>query len=266
VKLKFKIDLFYYDKINLRMKYITFQENNFKENESFIFFLQYDDNEENLKLLNDYVNYADFSSLYGDYSTFEMDLNTLLDENTVKNICKVNLGSYAKRFQVCKGKFDFPYENFVNEDECETARILDYLFYSCQIRDYFVLDGDSNNKQLQKKIVNSYGKMLQTCEEYLKKVKTDITTSEFIDILTNIFNFIEIVIEKEKKAKFMTYIYKISSASSFDLMPEKYKLTCINRAKELLKECNNHLLYDKDNKIYFELKNILENFLESKKI
>ena len=32
------------------MKYITFQENNFKENESFIFFLQYDDNEENLKL------------------------------------------------------------------------------------------------------------------------------------------------------------------------------------------------------------------------
>ena len=99
------------------MKYITFQENNFKENESFIFFLQYDDNEENLKLLNDYINFADFSSLYGDYSSFEMNLDTLLDENTVKNICKVNLGSYSRRFQICEGKFDFPYENFINEDE-----------------------------------------------------------------------------------------------------------------------------------------------------
>ena len=248
------------------MKYITFQENNFKENESFIFFLQYDENEENLKLLNDYINFADFSSLYGDYSTFEIDLNTFLDENTVKNICKVNLGSYAKRFQICQGKFDFPYENFVNEDECDTARILDDLFYACQIRDYFVLDGESNNKQLQKKIVNSYGKMLQTCEDYLKKVKTGITTSEFINILTNIFNFNEKVYEKEKKAKFMIYIYKISSASSFDLMPEKYRLQSIIKAKQLLKECNDILLNYKDNEIYLELKNVLENFLESKKI
>ena len=245
------------------MKYITFQENNFKENESFIFFLQYNDNEENLRLLNDYINFADFSSLYGDYSTFEMDLDTLLDKNAVDNICKVNLGSFSRRFQVCEGKFDFPYEDFVNEDECETARILDDLFYSCQVRDYFVINTviktESEKSAKQKKTVNTYGKMLQKCEDYLKKSSTDIPVSEDISMLNNIFNFIETVIEKEKKAKFMTYIYKISSKSSFDLMPEKYKLTCINKAKDLLIEC-------KDNEIFLELRDVLQNFLESKKI
>ena len=152
------------------------------------------------------------------------------------------MGSYAKRFQICQGKFDFPYEDFVNEDECETARILDDLFYSCQIRDYFVINTvintviktESEKSAKQKKTVNTYGKMLQKCEDYLKKSSTDIPVSEDISILNNIFNFIETVIEKEKKAKFMTYIYKISSKYSFDLMPEKYKLTCINKAKDIL--------------------------------
>ena len=60
------------------MNFIIFKENNTKENESFIFFLQYDGNEEQLNKLNNIISKTDFDNLHGgDYSSFEIDINSV---------------------------------------------------------------------------------------------------------------------------------------------------------------------------------------------
>jgi len=249
------------------MKYITFQENNKKEYESFIFFLQYDGNEEHLKLLNNYVNYADFSELYGDYSTFEIDIDTLLDEEIVENICKVRLGSFSRRFQICKGHFDLPYELFINSNETETARILDDLFFACQIRDYFVEDENKNIRE-----ENPFTKMIKKSKEYLEKLSDKNYKplySELNYIINNMLNFTDVLYDIEKTIV-ISYLYKllilpvfkpyfIDNKSFFDVM--------VKKAKEFLENCDKKLILDKDNKTYTELKEVLFKFLEiSKKI
>jgi hypothetical protein len=252
------------------MKYITFQENNKKEYESFIFFLQYDGNEEHLKLLNNYINYADFSSLYGDYSTFEIDIDTLLDEETVENICKVRLGSFSKRFQICKGHFDLPYEVFINSNETETARILDDLFFACQIRDHFILEGE--NKENIIRYESPFINMIKQYREYVEKLSDKNYKpfhSELNNIIKNMLNFSDVLSDVEKTIVIMC-LYKLfilpvfkpyffDNKSFFDVM--------VKKAKDFLENCDEKLTLDKDNKTYTELKEVLLKFLEiSKKI
>jgi hypothetical protein len=117
------------------MKFVTFKEINMKENESFIFFLQYDNNEEKLKELSKIIKSADTSDLYGDYSTFEMDIDTLLSENTVKELENVDLGHYGPTFNVCRGDFTLCMDVFNNVEDL--ALRLDEFFCVFQITKHF---------------------------------------------------------------------------------------------------------------------------------
>jgi len=117
------------------MKFVTFKEINMKENESFIFFLQYDNNEEKLKELSEIINSADTSDLYGDYSKFEMDIDTLLSESTVKELENVDLGHYGPTFNVCRGDFTLCMDVFNNVEDL--ALRLDEFFYAFQITKHF---------------------------------------------------------------------------------------------------------------------------------
>ena len=118
------------------MKFVTFKEINMKENESFIFFLQYDNNEEKLKELSEIIKSADTSDLSGDFSKFEMDI-ALLSESTVNELGNVDLGYYGPTFNVCRGDFTLCMDVFNNVDDL--ALRLDEFFYAFQITKHFKL-------------------------------------------------------------------------------------------------------------------------------
>lgn len=117
------------------MKFVTFKEVNLKEEETFIFFLQYDNNEEKLKELSEIIKSADTSDLNGDFSIFEIDVNTLLSESTVKELENVDLGHFGPTFNVCRGDFTLCMDVFNNVDDL--ALRLDEFFYAFRITEHF---------------------------------------------------------------------------------------------------------------------------------
>ena len=131
------------------MEFITFKENNKKENESFIFFLQYTNNEEALENLSYYIEKADPSDLNGDFSSFEIEINTKISESSVHELEKVNLGTFGPLFTVCKGLFSFNKEMFDEVEESEWALKLDSLYYACRISDHFKIIKNNNQKRLR---------------------------------------------------------------------------------------------------------------------
>ena len=131
------------------MEFITFKENNKKENESFIFFLQYTNNEEAIENLSYYIEKADPSDLNGDFSSFEIDINTKISESSVHELEKVNLGTFGPLFTVCKGLFSFNKEMFDEVEESEWALKLDSLYYACRISDHFKIIKNNNQKRLR---------------------------------------------------------------------------------------------------------------------
>ena len=60
------------------MQFVTLQEYNQKEHESFVFFLQYTGNEKAIDDLAYFIKNANTDDLYGDYSKFQIDKTTLL--------------------------------------------------------------------------------------------------------------------------------------------------------------------------------------------
>ena len=119
------------------MEYITFIENNHKENEMFVFYLQYTGNEEALHRLNTIVSQADFSDMYGDYSTFMMDITTRISEDAVNQHIKLNYGCYAPMFQKVNGIFTLPYQFDEDTPMRLYAEILDNYFFGNRIDRYF---------------------------------------------------------------------------------------------------------------------------------
>ena len=61
-------------------KYVMFMEKNLKENDNFIFYLQYNGNEQEIAKLKNVVDTADFSELWGDVSHFYIDTDNLKNE------------------------------------------------------------------------------------------------------------------------------------------------------------------------------------------
>lgn len=120
------------------MKFVTFKEVNLKEEETFIFFLQYDNNEEKLKELSEIIESADTSELNGDFSIFEIDVNTLLSESTVKELENVDLGHFGPIFNVCRGDFTLCMDVFNNVDDL--ALRLDEFFYAFRITEHFKVE------------------------------------------------------------------------------------------------------------------------------
>lgn len=118
------------------MKYATFVENNHKDNEMYIYYLQYDGNEEQLMALKEIIDESDCAKMYGDYSEFDLDIDNLVSQRTVDEQLKIRFDGYSP-FDVCNGNFEFYEEDFYNLDEHEKALKLDDMFYSRRIEDYF---------------------------------------------------------------------------------------------------------------------------------
>ena len=136
------------------MKFVTLKEENTKENETFVLFLQYDNNMENLKKLTEIINSADTSEMYGDYSKFSIDIINLVSEQTVQELCKIDIGVYGPLFSSCYGVFSFPHKDFDNLSNEDKALKLDELFYPCRISDYFQKEKieESNSEKVDSKI------------------------------------------------------------------------------------------------------------------
>jgi len=140
------------------MQFITLQEHNQKEEESFIFFLQYTNNEEAIEKLAHYIKKADTDDFYGDFSTFEIDTSVKLSQSTVEEMKNINFGVFGPMFTVCKGKFSFDESAFINLDRTQIAYELDKLYYACRITDHF----SKNNKVMFIKKID--------CEADYKKI------------------------------------------------------------------------------------------------
>ena len=118
------------------MEYITFIENNHKENEMFIFFLQYNGNEEMLTKFHEFLSSANYD-MYGDYSDFQMDIKNKLSESTVNQMIKLQYGSYSQMFQKINGKFSFWILDETEMDPEKKGHILDKYLFGCKISAYF---------------------------------------------------------------------------------------------------------------------------------
>jgi hypothetical protein len=119
------------------MQYIVFAEKNYKENETFVFYLQYTGNEKKLEKFAKFLKKANYNFMDGDYSTFSMQISAQISQQSVNEHLRINLGSYDRMFQVCKGIFTFDLDTLENLSDIEIANTLDELFYLCRICHYF---------------------------------------------------------------------------------------------------------------------------------
>ena len=151
------------------MKFVIFRENNKKENESFIFFLQYDNNEEMIHKLEEIINSTDFSYMDGDYSSFEINTSNKLSEQTVNELTSIKIGSFYSMFTACRGKFNFNYGDFEVLTDTEKASKLDELFYACRIVNFFKQDTTETNEVVKldfKRILESWDNNESTNDIY----------------------------------------------------------------------------------------------------
>lgn len=119
------------------MQYVLFVEKNFKENETFLFYLQYTGNEKKIEKLSQALSKANYEFLRGDYSEFCMSTSALISEQSVHEHLCVHLGSYCSMFQVCKGHFTFDVDSLLLLSDTGIAKALDENFFSCGISHFF---------------------------------------------------------------------------------------------------------------------------------
>jgi hypothetical protein len=230
------------------MKFITFKENNHKENETFIFFLQYYGNENELNRLNDIISKTDFSDLYGDYSTYEIDIKNGISEESVDELIKVNIGNFSSLFQKCKGKFKFPFHLFEELNETEMASKLDELLFACSIRDFF---NDQFSEEMTLKF--NYIQKIEKIKEDINELNDeDFNYENKRDSISERIRFtfdcvIEYSFSKTKKIKFINLLYQLLLTNvCFRFTNENLNLKIITiiKATEFKKDINNFLSND----------------------
>ena len=120
------------------MQFITILETNHKENETFIHYCQWTDNEEELEKLLKVIDFACYDDMYGDYSDFWYSRALISEFAVDEHVQLKEYGGYAHMFQKHMGvftcpEFDTDYEN----DGDMAARLLDDTFYGCRLKEYF---------------------------------------------------------------------------------------------------------------------------------
>jgi hypothetical protein len=123
------------------MKFILLHEFNTKENESFIYFMQYTGNEETIASFSEFISKADYGNLEGgEYVKFEIDSKNLVSENTADEMIKCNFGSYSYMFSKLTGKMVDPFYGDSSEDMegDEIATLLNDEFFGNRITKLFI--------------------------------------------------------------------------------------------------------------------------------
>jgi len=126
--------------------YATLMETSGEENESWYYFIRYQGNEEALRHLQDQLVKVDWY-IVDDLSTFDLDLDYLVTEQTAKEMTKLDLNhtSHHRKFD---GKMKDVDLRFKKKDSTEKmmTRAFDVLGYG-QIEDY-VSDEDIDPEDL----------------------------------------------------------------------------------------------------------------------
>ena len=90
------------------IQFVMCEEHNHKENETFLFYMQWTGNEDAITLLHQAITKSDVSEMYGDYSSFRMDL-TKITEDAVDQLCKLKSSNgYHAMHTKCTGAFTSP--------------------------------------------------------------------------------------------------------------------------------------------------------------
>lgn len=110
-------------------KYVTLMETSGEENESWIFFIRLDGNEENIKHLQSQLEQVEWY-IIDDLSTFDFDVEHPVSAQTAKEMTKVDLNhtSFHRKFDGVLQKIDLGFTKKDGNDTkiCKTFDILGY--------------------------------------------------------------------------------------------------------------------------------------------
>lgn len=127
--------------MSIEREFVFCMEQNHKEKENFIYYLQWNGNEEQLSILNDAINRSSIEAT-GDCVTFMMTLDIKIPEFVVDHNLLLNPympNGYANAFTKCTGQMKLPFtrEDFDHFDEYEMMSFLDETFFSYHIPKLF---------------------------------------------------------------------------------------------------------------------------------
>jgi hypothetical protein len=110
-------------------KYAILQETNGDEYESWLYFIKYNGNEENLKYLDDQINSIDWYIIDGT-STFDLELKNLVSETTANEMCMVELNhsTYNRKFNGILQKIDLKLKKKYSNEK-KIAKVFSILGY-----------------------------------------------------------------------------------------------------------------------------------------
>ena len=119
------------------VKYAVLVEVDHKEEESYYCFLQYEGNENELKKLMCAMDNVCFENL-GDVSSYSLDIENLVSEQTAKEIQKLDVTNYMSA-QIMNGTFKLPFDVDDIRDNSNDDNIwkFDEYFYKSGIKKYF---------------------------------------------------------------------------------------------------------------------------------
>jgi hypothetical protein len=131
---------------NMTSKYAVLQEVNDKEMETWLYFIKYDGNENNLNYLKEQLDSVDWY-IIEDCSTFDIDLEHLVSAQTAKEMTKIELNAYRwhSKFDGSLDKIDFDFKK-KDDNDTKIIKVFDMLAYG-QIEDY-VSDEDIDEEDL----------------------------------------------------------------------------------------------------------------------
>lgn len=117
------------------IRYVVLLEKCVKEQETFLWYLQYTDNEQEIKKLEKYLNtVSENQSLedddyYGDISYYTIDIVNTVSQQTAKEMTKIRISNYMDP-QMLSGKFKGLVSlSGVLDYEKPSAKDLDHVFY-----------------------------------------------------------------------------------------------------------------------------------------
>lgn len=127
-------------------KYVTLMETSGEENESWIFFIRLDGNEENIKHLQSQLEQVEWY-IIDDLSTFDLDVEHPVSAQTAKEMTKVDLNhtSFHRKFDGVLQKIDLGYTK-KDGNETKICKTFDILGYG-QIEN-FIDDEDLDEEDL----------------------------------------------------------------------------------------------------------------------
>jgi hypothetical protein len=117
------------------MQFITIVEKNYKENETFVHYCQWDGNEEELGKLLKVLDFALYDDMDGDYSMLWHE-EGFISESAVDQHVRLRYGCFDHMFQKHTGVFTCPEFDYIR-DEYEAAKMIDDFFYASKIKRYF---------------------------------------------------------------------------------------------------------------------------------